>query len=203
MQTNLYFLVRFIVILFFSSCNSSSNSGVENVVEPVDTLSFEEVEKMIKEEQQAEIYRIENKAVIFFMINKQDAKNLAREFGDSYRWESNWLFNGFVKQTNEFTRLIRKHGIKSELTHSSKFQIILDDSSSVFFDRKQEDQIMGEILTDGKKQPLIEYGMFSHKELAKLIQDFFEIKNLGYVPPDTLIIPEDEAFDADSVLVEL
>ncbi|NJO91450.1 MAG: hypothetical protein HC831_22665 [Chloroflexia bacterium] len=137
------------------------------------------------------------------MINKEDAKNLAKELGDSYRWETDMLFNGFINQTNEFSRLISKHGIKSELTYSSKFQIILDDSSSIFFDRRQEDQIMGEILTDGKKKPLIEYGMYPHKELAKLIQDFFEIENLGYVSPDTLTIPGDEMLDGDSVLVEL
>ncbi len=205
MQTNLYFLVRFILVLLFLSCSHPSNNSVENVVivETVDTLSFEEVEKKIKEEQLAEIYRIDKKAVIFFMINKEDAKNLAKELGDSYRWETDWMFNGFINQTKEFTGLVRKHNIKSELVFNSKFQIILDDSTSVFFDREQEDQIMGEIITDGKKKPLIEYGMFPDKELAKLIQDFFEIENLGYLPPDTSTIPEDESFDRDSVLVEL
>ena len=202
MQPNLY-LFFCLLLGLCSSCNNQSIAENEemSILKPVDTLSYEVVEKKIKKEQQAEIYRIKNKAVIFFMIDRQEAKRLAKELGDSYRWETDMLFNGFLNQTKEFTRLIRKHNIKSELVFNSKFQVFLDDSSSILFDREKEDQIMGEILTDGKKKPLIEYGMYPHKELAALVQDFFEIENLGYVSPDTSSVPE-KLTGADSLTTE-
>lgn len=205
MQTYLNLFICSSLLFITISCNN--NAGEEekmSILKPVDTLSYQEVEKQIKKEQQEGIYKIENKAVIFFMIDRQEAKRLAKELGDSYRWETDMLFNGFLSQTKEFTKLISQHNIKSELVFNSKFQIILNDSSSFFFDRENEDQIMGEILSDGKKKPLIEFGMYTNKELAILIQDFFEIENLGYVPPpDTLAIPEDETLAADSTLSEL
>ncbi len=209
MQTNLYFVLCLLMALLAASCNNKSirENDETSILKPVDTLSYEEVEKQIKQEQQAEIYKIKKKAVIFFMIDRQEAKRLAKELGDSYRWETDMLFNGFLNQTKEFSRLIAKHNIKSELIFNSKFQIFLDDSSSVIFDREKEDQIMGEILTDGKQEPLIEYGMYTNRELATLVQDFFEIENLGYVSPDTLSATEEtllpDSVPADSTIHEL
>lgn len=205
MQTNHFFVLCLSTAILAASCNNKSIREKDEmaILKPVDTLSYEVVERQIKQEQQAEIYKIEKKAVIFFMIDRQEAKRLAKELGDSYRWETDMLFNGFLNQTKEFTRLISKHNIKSELVFSSKFQIFLDDSSSVIFDREKEDQILGEIITDGKKKPIIEYGMYSNRELAALIQSFFEIENLGYVSPDTLSIPEEEMLNSDSVITEL
>jgi len=204
MQTNLYLIALGLSYLLTFSCNNSLEQTDGKTIEgDLDTLSFEEVEKSLREEQQAEIYEIKKRAVIFFMIDRQEAKKLARELGDSYRWETDMLFNGFINQTKEFGRLIRKHDIKSELIHNSKFQILLDDGNSIFFDRENEDQIMGEILTDGKKEPLIHYGMYQNRELAGLIQDFFGIENLGYVTPDTLTVPTEEEIKTDTLTAEV
>ncbi len=203
-QTSLYILVLWLSILFNVSCNTTHEQNTENtIVKVVDTLSYEEIEKSIKKEQQAGICKIEKKAVIFFMIDRQEAKKLAHELGDSYRWETNMLFSGFLNQTKEFGRLIRKHNIKSELVHSSKFSIILNNGNSINFDREQEGQIMGEILTDGEKEPLIEYGMYQNKDLAELIQNFFKIENLGYVSPDTLTVPQEDEIETDTLTVEI
>jgi len=186
-QTN-YYLFFCLCALFLGSCNSADEEQTREKKEPVavDTMSFEHIEKNISQEQQAEIYQIKKKAVIFFMIDRQEANRMVRELGDSYRWETDAMFNAFIEQSKTFGNLIKKHNIKSELAFNKKFQITLNDSSSVYFDREEEDQIMGEILTDGKKKPLIKYGMYTSRELAGLIQEFFEIENLGYVPPDTL-----------------
>jgi hypothetical protein len=56
----------------------------------------------------------------------------------------------------------------------------------VNFDRIAKDQVLGQILTDGVQQPVIEYGLFSSKDLSALIEIFFKLKSIGYIPVDTL-----------------
>ena len=139
MQTDLYIIILWLSILFTSSCNNQLEKATDSeITKVVDTLSFEEVERSIKEEQQAEIYKIEKKAVIFFMIDRQEAKKLAHELGDSYRWETDMLFKGFLNQSKEFGRLVRKHNIKSELIHSTKFSIILNNGKAVILIEKKK-----------------------------------------------------------------
>lgn len=188
MQRTNFLILSFLILMYTVSCNTAGKTDktTNDKEQVVDTMSFEQIEKNISEEQQAEIYQIEKKAVIFFMIDRQEANRMVQELGDSYRWDTDAMFNAFVEQSKTFGNLIRKHHIKSELAFNKKFQITLNDSSSIFFDREAEDQIMGEILTDGEKKPQIKFGMYTSRELAKLVQEFFDIENLGYIPPDTL-----------------
>ena len=202
MYQHLNLIAPALFILLFTNCRESQPKKelVDEKPLIVDTLSFEHVEKNLAEEQQSKIYKIEKKALVFFMIDRQEAKKMAHELGDSYRWETDALFNGFIDQSQTFGKLIKKHNIHSELAHNKVFQIILNNGSSVYFDRVKEDQIMGEILTDGKKEPLIRYGMYTSRELANLVQEFFEIENLGYVSPDTLELKKEEDLERDSVV---
>lgn len=159
---------------------------------PVDSTSYEMVEQDLIEEQRAEVYVIEKKAVVFFLLNKKEMKELMHEIGDSYRWETEALFNNFSNQVSTFQSLLKKHNINCTLSNSKQFEIKLQEGKVVSFDRIEHDQILGEIITDGIQEPLIEFGMYTNKELAGLLQDFFKIENLGYVPPDSLEIAPDQ-----------
>lgn len=201
MKTHYYLFTIGCLFLASSSCKETYQKEQMQVSEEVDSLSFEQVEKKIKEEEQAKIYKIEKKALVFFMIDREEAKNLTRELGDSYRWETDYLFTSFVRQSQDFIKLARKHNIHAELVHNERFQIVKNDSSSVFFDRIKEDQIMGEIISDGEQEPIITYGMYRNKELAKVLREYFKIKELGYVPPDSLFLPPEDEPQVDTMVV--
>lgn len=178
-------LISFSLFGFISCQSTVIENKVVQKEQNEDPLSFEAAEKKMVEDREAEFYNVDKKAVIFFMPTGREQRKMFKEFGSSYIWETTSMFNNFKKQSRDFKKLIRRQNIKTELIHSSKIKINLDDGTSVYFDRIQEDQIMGQILTDGVQEPNITYGKFKNKELAKLIKDYFKITDLGKIPSDS------------------
>lgn len=179
-------LISFSLFGFISCQSTVIENKVVQKEQNEDPLSFEAAEKKMVEDREAEFYNVDKKAVIFFMPTGREQRKMFKEFGSSYIWETTSMFNNFKKQSRDFKKLIRRQNIKTELIHSSKIKINLDDGTSVYFDRIQEDQIMGQILTDGVQEPNITYGKFKNKELAKLIKDYFKITDLGKIPSDSI-----------------
>jgi hypothetical protein len=156
----------------------------------LDTSAYSQIEQEIAKENKNKFYVIENKAVIFFMPVRQEVKDFLKELGESYTWEAEALFNDFAKQANSFQSIIQRQNIKCAISTNEKFEIRLKNGKVVIFDRIEQDQIIGQILTDGVQQPQIKFGMYNNRELAGLIQVFFKINSLGYVPPDTIVTEE-------------
>jgi len=160
---------------------------------------FEEAEIEPIEKNISEIFKIEKRAVIFFVIGKREAQMLTKEIGESYRWETEALFNTFTEQARTFTNILKNQGILCSIRNEKKFDILLNNGEIINFDRIKEDQIMGEIFTNGVKKPMINFGIFKNDELGELIKEFFEIKDLGYIPIDTTAIHPGFVENVDSV----
>jgi len=195
--------------LFFSASSCSShnddgnNSPINEEVElGIQESSPQEIDFDNVEEQKLEIFKVEKKSVIFFSISKREAQNIAKEIGESYKWETEALFTGFINQSKTFGDILRKHNINSSLCNNKQFEIKLKNGKVVNFDRIKEDQILGVILANGEKEPLIRFGMYNNMELAELIQDYFGIKNIGYVPSDSLGLKIEKAPNLDSIGIE-
>jgi len=183
------------ILLLGISCNNTDNSeqsGNKLLDTVPDSTSYEIIEKTIEKEKRAEFYIIENKAVVFFMLNKKEFKDLLTEMGESYRWDAEALFNNFSKQTTTFQSLLKKHNIECIISTSEKFEIKLKNGKVHNFDRIEKDQILGTILTDGIQEPRIEFGLYPNKELAAIIENFFDLKSIGNIPGDTLNSPKEE-----------
>jgi hypothetical protein len=183
-------------LVYYLTATSCGHSGSGNKLtetadnSDMDSSAYAVIEKEIAKENKSKFFVIENKAVIFFMPVKQEVKDFLKELGESYTWEAEALFNNFAKQANSFQSIIQRQNIKCAISTNEKFEIHLKNGKVVVFDRIEQDQIIGQILTDGVQQPRIEFGMYSNRELAGLIQGFFKINSLGYVPPDTLATEE-------------
>lgn len=161
--------------LFILSCHNGNSTFTEEELKLNDTVVIE------NKDPANELYIIEGKAVIFFIVSKKEMEKLNRELGSSYRYETDMLFNNFMRQAENFRTILAKHNIQSELARNKRFLIKLKNGQTISFNRIREDQIMGEIITDGTKEPIIEYGMFSNKELIALIKDYFNIKNIEQI----------------------
>ncbi len=182
---------------------SCQNSKQETINKPVEKPLLNEKEYILEKEEKDEIeklYIVEGKAVIFFLLNKSELNKLTKELGSSYRYETDFLFNNYTHQAKEFKKLLAKYNIKSELIRNKKFLIKLKNGQTVRFNRIREDQIMGEIISDGIQDPVIEFGMYQNKDLAELLQKYFQIENLGFVQQDSvpLEIPAEEKMSVDS-----
>ena len=181
------FLLVICPSVFWISCSNEADESEKKVIQKtVYETNVKEVEKDLLEEQKQEVLRVEKKAIVFFIISKNEAQNVTKEIGESYKWETEALLANFLKQAGIFKNVIQRHNIQCFISNNKRFEIILKKRKVVTFDRIKEDQIMGEILTNGEKEPLICYGMYRNKELAELIQNYFGINYLGYVEPDSL-----------------
>ncbi|RLD77166.1 MAG: hypothetical protein DRJ10_12420 [Bacteroidetes bacterium] len=169
---------------------------------PASELVIDEPANIIEEQEVVdELYIIEDKAVIFFVLSKSELEKLRRELGSSYRYETDYLFNNFTRQSKSFNKLLSKHNIQSKLISNKKILIKLKNGQTVGFNRIREDQIMGEIISDGIQDPIIEFGMFRNKELISIIEKYFQIENLGFMEEEKIPIqiPAEEKMNLDSV----
>jgi len=194
-----FYIPVFYLIFMALACSTSSTEPVKKVEkifysEP----SIEEIEKDLQEEQKSEIHIIEKRSVVFFILSKKEAQILSKEIGESYKWETEALLSSFIGQAKTFEDVLKRHNISSGLSNNKRFQVVLKKGKTINFDREKEDQILGQILTNGEKEPLICFGMYNDKELAELIQKFFNIENLGYIPSDTLAIQPENVPEIDT-----
>lgn len=195
-----YLIVAIILLVSLTSCQNSEKSFND---EPVDELLANERDYELEKENSEldKLFIIEGKAVIFFFLSKTELKELSKELGNSYRYETDFLFNNYKQQAKKFKKLLAKHNVQSELIRNKKFLIKLKNGQTFSFNRIHEDQIMGEIISDGIHDPIIEYGMFSNKELAALLKRYFQIENLGFIEQEDLPLelPVEEKMESDSI----
>jgi len=103
----------FVICVFgmVSSCQNSTNNeqSIANVAGiETDSTGYEIVEQTLEKEQRGQFNVIEGKAVVFFMLNKKEFKDLLLQVGDSYRWDAEALFNNFSRQANTFQEALKK-----------------------------------------------------------------------------------------------
>jgi len=188
-----------ILVLGIISCNNS-DQNVSN--KPAGEFIYNEpVNDKEEKKEVEELYIIEGKTVIFFVLSKSELKKLTKELGSSYRYETDYLFNNFKQQAKSFKKMLKKHNIQSELIPNKKFLIKLKNGKTISFNRMREDQIMGEIISDGIQDPKIEFGMFSNKELTEIIKKYYKIENFGFVEDkdSTIQFPAEEKLSVDSM----
>ena len=196
-----YQVVTIILAFITISCMDNRQNAIQT---PAAEIVSNETTNIIEEKEEVdELYIIEDKAVIFFMLSKIELKKLTKELGSSYRYETDYLFNNFTRQSKSFKKLLSKHNIQSELISNKKILIKLKNGQTVSFNRVREDQIMGEIISDGIQDPIIEFGMFSNKELIAIIKKYFQIENFGFNEEENIPIqfPAEEIMNIDSVVM--
>ena len=183
--------------IFLLSCQ---NTEKQKEIFTPEELNIDDMEVIDENKDPAnELFIVEDKAVIFFIVSKKEMEKLNRELGSAYRYETDMLFNNFMRQAENFRKILKKHNIHSELARNKRFLIKLKNGQTISFNRIREDQIMGEIITDGVKEPVIEFGMFRNKELISLLENYFKIKNLGQIQePEPISFPK-ENFEADTI----
>jgi hypothetical protein len=187
-----------VAFLFMLSCTKEKKKSIRKQAEEL--VLDEPVYEPEETDEADKLFVIEDKAVIFFLLSNSEMKKLYRELGGSYRFETDYLFNNFNQQAKAFRKALAKHNIHSKIAYNKRFLIKLKNGQTVRFNRIREDQIMGEIITDGVQDPLIEYGMYTKKDLVNLIKKYYKIENFGFVenPPDLPLQLPDEKMNLDS-----
>ncbi len=122
--------------------------------------------------------KIDSPSVIFFMPDYKERSEIIRFYGTYNQFDFEQIFSNFRRLALDASQALVKQHIKSYLTFASQFDI-KTDSGYIHFDRKAQNEIVGFIIADGHKAPLIKFGVYKYLELEKLIKDYFNITNFN------------------------
>lgn len=194
MKIQLFIAPLLIILSLVYACGSPESEVNEEVFSlETDSTDLEIFEQPETETVNDQVINLEKRTVVFFMISKREIKELIHDMGETYRWETEALFNNFNNQAKAFQTILKKHSIRCIISEQKVYHIKLNNDSVIKFNRIEKDQIIGQIFSDGEQQPVIEFGMYTNGELAKMLEKFYKIENLGYVPPDstqTVVVEE-------------
>ncbi len=168
-------VVILLLVLFFSpSCRKKQqNNEYKKLVDTLQVNTIDtELTKGLQMEKKPVV--IDGPSVIFFMPDYKERMQIIRFYGAYNQYDFEHIFSNFRRLALDARQALAKHKIKSFLTYSWQFDI-KTDSGYVHFDRKAQNEIIGFIIADGHRQPLIKFGLYKYVEFEKLIKDYFEI----------------------------
>ncbi len=160
--------------------NAAFNDIIKETTSSIDTSSYKKSNKKIEK-----IYYIKKNSIVFFKINKTEYNILIEELGGDSNWEMRELFNSFTLNAKSLKKALKKHKIFVVIKTNKIYEIQIDSGKTLRFDRTEEEQIVGQIFCDGKKKPLITYGVYTNKEIVKLVKQYFEINTINVIEPNS------------------
>jgi len=179
-------MISSLLVVFFCLSACKPQNSTNNEIDKTDSskIKTNNHQSAINTENESKTLRISANSVVFFMPSNKEINQIL-EANPSARWEFISLFNSFEKMAVSTCNALSNSGLKAKLSRAQTFEIEMD-TGIVIFDKIKEDQLMGHIFSDGKKAPLIGYGLHKNKEFQDLIQMFFGIKDLKNAELDSL-----------------
>jgi hypothetical protein len=137
------FLIGFLIVFFFS-CNKTERKN--------DSISASKSER----KNDSDTVYVSGKSIVFFTISQPEYDSLSKHSAS----EIDEALSDFNHYAQSISDTIKKSGYKSTMTASRYIQVKLNNGTRKTFDRhKDKENITGYILSDGRKEPRIEYGV--------------------------------------------
>ena len=115
--------------------------------------------------------KIKGKAFVFFTISQMEYKRFVKD-GNSGIDEVLSDFNYYAEAVAD---TIKKQGYKPINTTNRYIQIIFDNNTTKTFDRLLDKRnISGYILTNGEKEPQIDFGVFTDMDFLIIFKKYLE-----------------------------
>jgi len=193
-------LILLILYLSFTSCRNEEPLEVQVTVNQVDTSLVQIVDKS-KIDEDAETMTVKANSLVFFTINSREYNDLIRQSGKYTKYDFDLIFKNFDRLANATKKISYSKKFKSYKCKAGKYIFIGNSNDTFYFDRVQNDLLLGVAFFKGDSQPIIEEGLLDEKELHSKIKEYFSIDNLE----DIIIkLPVNRAlplFENDSVPV--
>ncbi len=125
-------------------------------------------------------------ALIFFRIDDAEINKMKRRSDVALQYELDILFRNFDATAKSARKMLRKKPVKSILTDCSQLYFINKNNDTLYFNRKYEDMIMGEIFYDGKDSLVVIEGEMRLKEVRDYIEEFYNFDIPESLPEDSI-----------------
>ncbi len=183
MTTKQRLTVPILLFLFLSayacsSDNSQSQSTTKETGNENTSDSTEAVTEILKTKS-VESYTIDDRSVTFFMLNKKEQKELIKTLGTTSNYEVPLMFRNFNEMAQSMRWILKKYDINVHIETAPAFAMTYADGKAEVYNRKEDEQILGQILFDGKQKALIEFGMYRNKDLLNLVKEYFQIDKIN------------------------
>ena len=115
--------------------------------------------------------RIDGKSVVFFSVSVTEYNELVKDTNS----DIDEVLSDFNHYADLVADTIKKQGFKPVMTASRYIEIVLDNKTNKIFDRLSNNKnSTGYIISDGQREPIIEFGVGSNLDF---IQTFEKFKN--------------------------
>jgi hypothetical protein len=114
---------------------------------------------------------VSGKAVVFFGPSQSEYLAMSHEQKDAIDEE---LYD-FFHSRGEVSAFLAENSIQQISTGRLKIQVQLDKNRSIDYSRKDFDRVVGLILTDGRREPLVLLGAVTVPDLLAEFEDYFGI----------------------------
>ncbi len=163
-----------IILAVISGCKKKTENN--DYVKIVDTIKVNTLDTELTKGIQMEKKPVEitGPSVVFFMPDYKERQQIIRFYGETNRYDFEHIFSNFRRLALDARQSLSPYGINSFLTYSWQFNI-KTDSGYIHFDRKAQNEIVGFIIADGHKPPVIKFGLYKYVDFQQLIKDYFEI----------------------------
>ena len=116
--------------------------------------------------------QVSGKAVVFYAPSQKEYDSLS----DDAKTELDEVLSDFYYHQENVVSYLKSNMIQDFLTHSAKIMIKLNGNNSLTFMKRDFDQEIGVIMTDGKKEPKIYSGVATDIDLINMFKEFFRIQ---------------------------
>jgi hypothetical protein len=116
--------------------------------------------------------QVSGKAVVFYVPSQKEYDLLS----DDAKTELDEVLSDFYYHQENVVSYLKSNMIQDFLTHSAKIMIKLNGNKSLAFMKRDFDQEIGVIMTDGKKEPKIYSGVATDIDLINMFKEFFRIQ---------------------------
>ncbi len=140
------------VFLFFLLSAPLSLAGQSNIVN--DTL------------------QVSGKAVVFFVPSQEEYDSLS----DDEKAEINEVLSDFYFHRENVVPYLKSNMIQEFLTDSAKIMIKVNGNKTLTFIKREFNQEVGVIMSDGKKEPKVDLGVATDIDLIFRFREYFGIK---------------------------
>jgi hypothetical protein len=156
--------------LLLASCSGREHSRHEATISAVDSIAPDANVSAPKENSYFhDTMKVSGKAVVFFSISQQEYDSIPKD-DDSGLDE---VLSDFNFYAGEVADTLRSLGFETMITGNRFVQLKLDNGESRTFDRfNNTEHIVGYILTDGVKEPLVEYGVSTDLDIISSFDAF-------------------------------
>jgi len=136
-------------------------------------LFLADIASALENPSDADSLTVSGRTVVIFGPSRPEYEALVKAAGGK---EVDSLLDEFYYQVSVTIPHLEQNGLATKYSASNHFKVLFDNKKAVEFERKEFDYIIGFILSDGKREPVVVSGVIPPDSWLKEIVEYFNLR---------------------------